>query len=204
MRHVVIAYRIDLRGMEISSRTRITEILAVLLSIAIVLMDVEVGADPVPAGQVAAADSRAARRQFSDEGAPISELGSCFIAGEIGRVLGVSASLPDVLGRYPNVAVAVGHCRRVIAPSCHSSIAHSIGLESRITGKSVFRANARTGQPYIPSARVDWAVSRTGKIVRPSKSEHHGRYAIGRHTDGREQHIFMGNRHVTLIVHAGA
>jgi len=81
MRHVVIAHRFDLRGMEISSRTRITEILVVLLSIAIVLMDVEVCAAPVPTRQVAVAVSRAARRQFSDERAPISQLGSCFITG---------------------------------------------------------------------------------------------------------------------------
>src|SRR5712692_5887494 len=53
MRHVVIGHRIDLRGMEISSRTRITEILAFRLLVAIVLMEAEVSTTPFVAGLVA-------------------------------------------------------------------------------------------------------------------------------------------------------
>src|SRR5438046_8667747 len=64
MRHVVIAHRIDLRGMEISSRTRITEILTVLLLIAIVFMDVEAGAASVLSGHVAIAVCPMAGRKF--------------------------------------------------------------------------------------------------------------------------------------------
>src|SRR2546421_3826620 len=62
MRHVVIGHRIDLRGMEISSRTRITEILAFRLLIAIVLMEAEVSTAPFVAGFVAVPVCHAARR----------------------------------------------------------------------------------------------------------------------------------------------
>src|SRR6202035_2297516 len=53
MRHVVIGHRIDLRGVEISSRTWITEVLFFRLLIAIVLMHVEVGFATLTAGLVA-------------------------------------------------------------------------------------------------------------------------------------------------------
>src|SRR6266481_9605241 len=64
MRHVVIGHRIDLRGMEISSRTRITEILAFRLLIAIVLMEAEVSTAPFVAGFVAVPVCHAARRRL--------------------------------------------------------------------------------------------------------------------------------------------
>jgi len=53
MRHGVVGHGSDLRGMEIGSRTRITEVFTFRLLIAIILMEVEVGAAPVAAGHVA-------------------------------------------------------------------------------------------------------------------------------------------------------
>ena len=52
MRHIVIDRGIDLRGMEIGSRIRVTEILAIPLSIAVILMDAEVGTASLLAGFV--------------------------------------------------------------------------------------------------------------------------------------------------------
>ncbi len=53
MRHSVIGHRSDLRRMEIGSRTRITEVFAFRLEIAIVLMEVEMGAASLVAGHIA-------------------------------------------------------------------------------------------------------------------------------------------------------
>src|SRR5438045_6323712 len=107
MRHVVIAHRIDLRGMEISSRTRITEILTVLLLIAIVFMDVEASAASVLSGHVAIAVCPMARRKFPDEGTPDSERRPGMAARGIATVQSVAASLSDVLPGNPHVAVSV-------------------------------------------------------------------------------------------------
>src|SRR3989441_12787389 len=52
MRHAVIAHCRDLRGMEIGSRTRIAEVFAFRLLIAIVVMEMEVGGAAVLAGLV--------------------------------------------------------------------------------------------------------------------------------------------------------
>src|SRR5260370_40895896 len=64
MRHVVIDHRINLRGMEIGSRTRITEAFAFRLLIAIVLMETEVSAAAFIAGVVALPVCHAARRRL--------------------------------------------------------------------------------------------------------------------------------------------
>src|SRR5437879_5192826 len=53
MRDAVIADRSDLRGMEIGSRTRVTEVFAFRLLIAIVVMEVEVSGAAILAGLVA-------------------------------------------------------------------------------------------------------------------------------------------------------
>src|SRR5437879_2492225 len=52
MRHAVIAHRRDLGGMEIGSRTRITEVFAFRLLIAIVVMEMEVSGAAILAGLV--------------------------------------------------------------------------------------------------------------------------------------------------------
>jgi len=64
MRDAVIAHRRDLGGMEIGSRTRIAEVLAFRLLIAIVLMKVEVGGPAILAGLVTIAIGHAARRRL--------------------------------------------------------------------------------------------------------------------------------------------
>src|SRR5205807_3224500 len=63
MRHGVIAHRRDLRGMEIGSGTRVTEVFAFRLLIAIVVMEMEVGGAAVLAGLVTVPVCLAARRR---------------------------------------------------------------------------------------------------------------------------------------------
>ena len=62
MRDAVIAHRSDLGGMEIGSGTRITEVFAFRLLIAIVVMEMEVGAAAILAGLVAVPVCRVADR----------------------------------------------------------------------------------------------------------------------------------------------
>ena len=64
MRHGVIAHCSDLRGMEIGSRTRITEVFAFRLLIAIVVMEMEVGGAAILAGLVTVPIGLAARRRL--------------------------------------------------------------------------------------------------------------------------------------------
>src|ERR1700704_268838 len=64
MRHGIIGHRIDLRGMKISSRARITEILALRLLIAIVLVEAEAGFASPAAGLVAVPIGLVARRRL--------------------------------------------------------------------------------------------------------------------------------------------
>src|SRR5207245_10076672 len=65
MRHGVIANRSDLRGMEIGSRTRIAEVFAFRLLIAIVVMEMEVGGAAILAGLVTVPVCRVADRPAS-------------------------------------------------------------------------------------------------------------------------------------------
>jgi len=71
MRHGVIGHRSDLRGMEIGSRTRITDVFAFRLLIAIVLMKVEVGGPAILAGHVTIAIGHAVRRRLRWLGAGV-------------------------------------------------------------------------------------------------------------------------------------
>src|SRR6266446_5799791 len=86
MRHVVIGHRIDLSGMEISSRTRITEILAFRLLIAIVLMEAEVSASPFVAWLVAVPVCRVAWRRRGRLGQRVIATDAIDLEGNIVRL----------------------------------------------------------------------------------------------------------------------